>query len=304
MSGERHLTAMPRAAKNGPARGDPARPRDRQTLEQSDNSTVPAATPTEPQATFEELLTPMLDPAYGLAMTLTGNRADAEDLVQEAALAALRGFNTFQPGSNFKAWFYRVLTNCFYGKHRQQKRRPQTVDLDDVPDMYMYARTIESGLHRHTPNPAATVMEQISIEQIQRAIDALPDEYRAVAALYFNEEYTYEEIAAKGAMGDCQRRRHRHQSHHAKGEDPMSGLTRITCEEAFRRLDDYIDRALSPREVQLVEQHLETCAQCWKEYDFETTLVRSIKDKVQKLHIPGELHATILERLALSAERS
>lgn len=153
----------------------------------------PAVTTEEP--TFEELLTPMLDPAYGLAITLTGNRADAQDLVQEAALAALRGFGTFQPGSNFKAWFYRILTNCFYGKHRQQKRRPQTVDLDDVPDLYMYARTIETGLHRQTDNPAELVMGRMNVEHVQRAIQALPDDYRSVAGLYFLEDLTYEEIA-------------------------------------------------------------------------------------------------------------
>ena len=146
-------------------------------------------------ATFEQLLIPLLQPAYGMAMTLTGDRADAEDLVQEAALSALRGFKGFEPGTNFKAWFYRILTNCFYMKHRQRKRRPQTVELDDLPDLYMYARTIEIGLHRQAPNPAAVVMERISVEHIQTAINALPEEYRAVAGLYFNEDFTYEEIA-------------------------------------------------------------------------------------------------------------
>jgi RNA polymerase sigma-70 factor (ECF subfamily) len=148
----------------------------------------------QPQ-TFEQLLTPLLDSAFGLAFSLSGNRTDAEDLVQEAALAALRGFKSFQAGSNFKAWFFRILTNCFYGNHRQRKRRPQTVDFDDVPELYMYIRTLENGLHRLTENPAALVMERLDVEHVHQAIEALPAEYRAVAALYFVEDLRYEEIA-------------------------------------------------------------------------------------------------------------
>ncbi len=75
-------------------------------------------------ATFESLLTPVLGPAYGMALRLSSNRADAEDVVQEAALLAFRGFHTFEQGSNFKAWFFRILTNAYFGKRRRTKAVP------------------------------------------------------------------------------------------------------------------------------------------------------------------------------------
>jgi RNA polymerase sigma-70 factor (ECF subfamily) len=62
-------------------------------------------------SSFEPLLASIIDSAFGMALRLTRNRADAEDLVQEAAMLAFRGFGTFAPVSNFKAWFFRILSN-------------------------------------------------------------------------------------------------------------------------------------------------------------------------------------------------
>src|ERR1700741_4611268 len=73
---------------------------------------------------FEALLAPLLDTAYGVAYHLTRSSHDAEDLVQEAALNAYRAFHQFEPGTNFKAWYLRILTNCFFAKHRKRKREP------------------------------------------------------------------------------------------------------------------------------------------------------------------------------------
>ena len=150
---------------------------------------------TAPAKTFEELLTPLLDPAYGLAFSMTRNRADAEDLVQEAALRAFRAFNTFQPGTNFKAWFYRILTNCFYARHRTSKRRPETVDLDDASELYLFRQTRAAGLHEHSNDPASLLLGRIGVERVVDAIGGIPEEYRAVASLYFLEDYSYQEIA-------------------------------------------------------------------------------------------------------------
>lgn len=71
---------------------------------------------------FETLMAPLLPTGYRLAYFLTGSAADAEDLVQEAALRAFRGFHTFQPGSDFRAWFSRILKNVFYESVRQRRR--------------------------------------------------------------------------------------------------------------------------------------------------------------------------------------
>ena len=71
---------------------------------------------------------------------MTRNPADAEDLVQETYLKAYRGFDSFQEGTNLKAWLYRILTNTYINTYRAKKRRPEETDLDDVEDLYLYRR--------------------------------------------------------------------------------------------------------------------------------------------------------------------
>ena len=104
--------------------------------------------PADPdRESFEALLMPALDAAWGTALRLTGNAGDAEDLLQDASLLAWRGFGSFEPGSNFKAWFFRILTNRFFSNWRKQKRAGTTVELDDAPELYLYTRAEELGLH-------------------------------------------------------------------------------------------------------------------------------------------------------------
>jgi RNA polymerase sigma-70 factor (ECF subfamily) len=144
---------------------------------------------------FEQLLEPVLGPAFGLAITLSGDPADAEDLVQEAALLAFRGFQTFQQGTNFRAWFMRILTNVHLGGKRKEKRRPTPVELEEVPDHYLFERSSESGLGSQSEDPVQGLLQRLDVAQVERAIQALPDEFRAVAGLYLMEEMTYPEIA-------------------------------------------------------------------------------------------------------------
>ncbi len=148
-----------------------------------------------PAVELEVLLLPLLNSAYGTAMHLTRNRADAEDLVQEASLLACRGFGTFEQGTNFKAWFFRILTNCFYSKYRKRKREGTQLELEDSPELYLYCQTAAAGLHARTEDPAAAVMARMDSEQVGSAIDALPEEYRVVATLYFLQDFSYQEIA-------------------------------------------------------------------------------------------------------------
>ena len=144
---------------------------------------------------FESLLAEVVSPAFGTALRLTRNRADAEDLVQDAALLAFRGFATFEPGTNFKAWFFKILMNCFYSKHRRWKREVVTLDWDDTPDLFLYARSHEAGLPTTGPDPAGQLLERLGTERVTEAIERLPEEYRVVATLYFMEDFSYDEIA-------------------------------------------------------------------------------------------------------------
>lgn len=143
---------------------------------------------------FERQLSGVLDQAYGTALRLTGSAADAEDLVQDAALLAHRGFPGFTAGSNFRAWFYRILVNRFYSNYRRQRRAGVRVDLDDTPELYLYQQAAASGI---TPDrdTATALVDRLDSELVTKALDALPEEFRTVATLYFMQDLRYQEIA-------------------------------------------------------------------------------------------------------------
>lgn len=151
--------------------------------------------PTRAQIEFEALLAPILQMAYGTAVRLTRNRTEAEDLVQDAALLAYRAFGSFQRGTNFKAWFFRILTNAFYSRHRKEKHEKANLSTEDVPALYLYTKTAEAGLQGRESDPASAIMDKLDTEQVSEALEALPTEYRVVATLYFIEDFSYQQIA-------------------------------------------------------------------------------------------------------------
>ncbi len=149
---------------------------------------------------FETLLGEVLERAYGTAYHLTRSPQDAEDLVQEAALSAFKHFDQFQRGTNFKAWFMRIVTNAFFASYRQRKRRPQTTNLEDAQPLHLLFAALDAGLMEHHKDPASLIVEKLGVERVSQAIAALPDEFRVVCALYFMNDSPYQEIAE---MLDC-----------------------------------------------------------------------------------------------------
>ena len=77
----------------------------------------------------------------------------------------------------------------------------------------------------------------------------------------------------------------------------MTHLDRYTCEEAFRRLDDYLDRELSAEEMTLVHEHLDICAGCAREFNFEASVLRGVREKLRQIDLPDSLQARILAAL-------
>jgi RNA polymerase sigma-70 factor (ECF subfamily) len=144
---------------------------------------------------FQALLVGVLPTAYGYALRLARNRADAEDLVQDAALRAFKAMDSFEAGTNFKAWMFRILTRCFWANHRRRQRRPNSVDFDDTPDLYLYARSAEHGLQWQGEDPARALIDRLGTERVADAIGQLPEEYGVVCTLYFMEDFAYHEIA-------------------------------------------------------------------------------------------------------------
>jgi RNA polymerase sigma factor (sigma-70 family) len=135
---------------------------------------------------FEELAMPLINSAYILARWLVRNDSDAEDLVQETYLKALRNFHSFRSGTDFRAWMYRILRNTFITS-RTGLRAAASVPLDSEED------GPELAVENETPE--TILMKCLSFERIQQAIDDLPVHYRETLLLCDLEEMSYRQIA-------------------------------------------------------------------------------------------------------------
>src|ERR1700688_4277045 len=140
----------------------------------------------QPLAGFEELAMPLFDSLYNFARWLAQNSNDAEDLVQETYLKALRSFASFQPGSNFRAWIFQILRNAFLSSRSKLERR-MTVAMDSEED--------GPELAVDTETPETILMNRSNSQLVQRAIDDLPVHYRETLLLCEVEEMSYQEIA-------------------------------------------------------------------------------------------------------------
>jgi len=134
---------------------------------------------------FEALAMPLVDSLYNFANWLTSNREDAEDLVQETFLKALKNFHSFQLGTNFKAWMFTILRNTFYSKVSRVERK-NTVSFeteDELPPLMS------------TANPESQLVDYLGVKRIWSAIEQLPLGFREVFLLREVEEASYSEIA-------------------------------------------------------------------------------------------------------------
>lgn len=155
-----------------------------------------AATPqVESRPSFESQLIEALPRAYRTALHLTGEPADAEDIVQQAVLQALRRYELFQPGTNFSAWFTRIVTNVFRMERRRARVRPSGVPLDSASELFLYRRMNVADMDSEAAGPARSFVSKLDTEKIISAIGALPVEFREVASLYFVDDLSYQQMA-------------------------------------------------------------------------------------------------------------
>lgn len=135
--------------------------------------------------TFEELALPLFARLYNFAHWLTQDRSEAEDLVQEACLKALKGFGSFHQGTNFRAWMYRILRNTFLTSRTGLKAATISLDNDEEP----FAEPVAEG------TPESILISSLDQQTIQKALEAVPVTYREVILLCDVEEMSYQEIA-------------------------------------------------------------------------------------------------------------
>jgi RNA polymerase sigma-70 factor, ECF subfamily len=146
----------------------------------------------KPDAFADEALT-HLDALYGVACKLTRNPTEAEDLVQDAFVKAMRARDQFHAGTNLKAWLFRILTNTFINKYRRHGLERSVLDgpeADPLADGWVSASTM-----RQLRDPETLALTPLIEDEIRRALDALPAEFRLAVVLSDVEEFSYNEIA-------------------------------------------------------------------------------------------------------------
>jgi RNA polymerase sigma-70 factor (ECF subfamily) len=144
-----------------------------------------------PSESFEQLAMPYFERLYNFACWLTHDRQEAEDLVQETYAKALKGFSSFQPGTNFRAWIYKILRNAFLTS-RTGLKATATVPLD--------LENEEESLPTDKETPESILLQRSDSQIVQQALDQLPVAYREILLLCEVEEISYQEISAALAI--------------------------------------------------------------------------------------------------------
>lgn len=168
------------------------------TIENPDNS-----------ALFEEQAMPFIDQLYGAALRMTRNPSDAQDLVQETFVKAFSAFESFQQGTNLRAWLYRILTNTFINSYRKKQREPFQGTIDELEDWQMGGATSQTATASRSAE--AEAIDHLPDSAVKDALQSIPEDFRL--AVYFAdvEGFPYKEIAEimKTPVGTVMSRLHR-----------------------------------------------------------------------------------------------
>jgi RNA polymerase sigma-70 factor (ECF subfamily) len=141
---------------------------------------------------FEEEALPHMDALYATALRLTRNPADAEDLVQETYLKAHRFWDRYTPGTNCRAWLYKILTNTRINQYVRESKRPARVGFDDVEALVEDKPS--PVLHEETGGDMAVFADLLD-DEVKQALESIPEEFRTVLILSAMEGFAYKEIA-------------------------------------------------------------------------------------------------------------
>ncbi len=145
------------------------------------------------RAEFEGLVASHLDTLYAAAMRLTRNGKDAEDLVQDAVLRAYRFFDKFERGTNFRAWLFKILTNTFINRYRRVVKERALVEGPEQEAVQQ--QFVSRDAADHASDPERHFFDRLVSDDVVKAVDALPVDFRMVVILADLQEFSYKEIA-------------------------------------------------------------------------------------------------------------
>ncbi|MGL5856904.1 MAG: sigma-70 family RNA polymerase sigma factor [Angustibacter sp.] len=172
------------------ASGDPERA---DLIGQSTVRAPDSETDDERRVRFEREALQYLDQLYSAALRMTRNRSDAEDLVQETFAKGFAAFHQYRPGTNLKAWLYRILTNTYINLYRKRQREPQQSDAETVED-YQLARA-ESHTSTGLRSAEAEALDHLPDSDVKEALQRIPEDFRMAVYYADVEGFAYKEIA-------------------------------------------------------------------------------------------------------------
>jgi RNA polymerase sigma-70 factor (ECF subfamily) len=143
------------------------------------------------QEAFNDEIIPHLDSLYNFALRLTTDHSDAEDLVQDTIVKAFRFFDSYEKGTNAKAWLFRILKNSFINNYRKNLKKPQSVDYDEVSSYYESVRAERTD----TSDLESIIYRNLMDDNFTSALAKLPEDFRTVVLLCDVDGFTYEEIS-------------------------------------------------------------------------------------------------------------
>jgi RNA polymerase sigma-70 factor (ECF subfamily) len=149
--------------------------------------------PEQRRARFEAEALPFVDQLYSAALRMTRNPADAEDLVQEAYTKAFAAFHQYRPGTNLKAWLYRILTNAYINTYRKKQREPQQSHSEDIED-WQLARA-ESHTSTGLRSAETEALDRLPDSDVTEALARVGEDFRLAVYLADVEGFAYKEIA-------------------------------------------------------------------------------------------------------------
>jgi len=149
---------------------------------------------------FEELFVPLLDNLYSIALRMTRNERDAEDLVQETYLKAYRFFHRFERGTNARAWILTILTNTFRTRYRKKKQEPNMVDFEAVENFCLADEMVKEiaaadKSEAQGADIVTSILKDYVSDDIIEALETVPEQFRIAVLLSDVEGFSYQEIS-------------------------------------------------------------------------------------------------------------